>query len=130
MQSRKIQWIIIVAKDWKLLKDFYVDKLGMQVVREVPEDGFVQMQVGNQSFAIYQRDRLSDVIPKDLLTDDFEKAKTIFSFNQSENIYDDYESMRREGIDFIQPPTKQPWGQITAYFKDPEGNIWELQKWD
>lgn len=130
MQSRKIQWIIIVAKDYKVLKEFYADKLGFQVVREVPEDGFVQMQIGNQNFAIYQKENLSSVLPAELLTDDFTRAKTIFSFNQSDNIEEDYESMLQEGIEFILPPTRQPWGQITAYFKDPEGNIWELQKWE
>lgn len=129
MQIRKIQWIIIIAKDVDLLKDFYVNKLGFNVVREVPEDGFVQMQIGNQMFAIYQKEKVAEVLGDEYITEDFEKTRTIFSFNQSENLDADYERLLSEGVEFIQPPKEQAWGQITAYFKDPEGNIWEIQKW-
>ena len=30
------------------------------------------------------------------------------------------------GIGFFQQPTDQPWGMRTAYFKDPDGHVWEL----
>ena len=30
------------------------------------------------------------------------------------------------GIDFFQNPTDQPWGVRTAYFKDPDGHLWEI----
>jgi uncharacterized glyoxalase superfamily protein PhnB len=30
------------------------------------------------------------------------------------------------GIDFFQNPADQPWGVRTAYFKDPDGHVWEI----
>ena len=28
----------------------------------------------------------------------------------------------------LKPPTTQPWGLRTAYFADPEGNLWEINQ--
>jgi uncharacterized glyoxalase superfamily protein PhnB len=32
----------------------------------------------------------------------------------------------RRGIGFFQEPADQPWGMRTAYFKDPDGHVWEI----
>jgi len=36
------------------------------------------------------------------------------------------DALRGKGLSFIRPPIDQPWGRRTAYFADPEGNLWEL----
>ena len=128
-EVRKIQWIIIIANDVTKLKEFYTEKLGFKIVREVPEDGFVQMQVGHQFFALFDKDEVKKVLGDELVTDDFKKAKTIYSFNEPTNFDEQYDQLKTSGVEFIKEPKVQPWGQKTAYFKDPEGNIWEIQKW-
>jgi lactoylglutathione lyase len=37
-----------------------------------------------------------------------------------------YEELKAKGVTFLKPPTDQPWGLRTAYFADPEGNLWEI----
>lgn len=125
----KIQWIIIVADDVLKLKEFYTEKLGFKVIREVVEDGFVQMQVGRQFFALFDKEEVTKVLGDEYITDDFQKGKTIYSFNEPEDFDEQYNQLRANGVEFIKEPLVQPWGQKTAYFKDPEGNIWEIQKW-
>lgn len=128
-ESKKIQWIIIIANDVTKLKEFYTEKLGFKIVREVLEDGFVQMQVGDQFFALFDKDEVKKVLGDEFVTDDFRKAKTIYSFNEPADFDEQYEELKSKDVEFIKKPKVQPWGQKTVYFKDPEGNIFEIQKW-
>lgn len=127
--SRKIQWIIIIANNVGKLKEFYIEKLGFRLVREVPEDDFVQMQIGGQFFALFGKKNVEKILGAKYVTSDFKKGKTIYSFNEVINVDEEYDKLKLRGVDFIQKPKTQDWGQRTAYFKDPEGNIWEIQKW-
>jgi lactoylglutathione lyase len=40
-----------------------------------------------------------------------------------------YEELKAKGVTFVRPPTDQPWGLRTAHFADPEGNLWEINKY-
>jgi lactoylglutathione lyase len=37
-----------------------------------------------------------------------------------------YKELTAKGLVFVRPPKSQHWGRRTAYFADPEGNLWEL----
>ncbi len=37
-----------------------------------------------------------------------------------------YEALKSKQVNFVSPPTPQPWGEYTAFFRDPDGNIHEL----
>ena len=39
-----------------------------------------------------------------------------------------YETLKKEGVTLLRPPTDQPWGLRTAHFADPEGNLWEINQ--
>ena len=34
-----------------------------------------------------------------------------------------YQSLKAKGVEFVEPPERQPWGGVLAHFKDPEQNI-------
>lgn len=36
-----------------------------------------------------------------------------------------YEELKSRGVEFLRPPPDQPCELRTAYFADPEGNLWE-----
>ena len=47
------------------------------------------------------------------------------------DIQAEYERMRTEGVRFVSPPTKQPWGGMTASVVDPDGNeIGLMEEWE
>jgi len=39
-----------------------------------------------------------------------------------------YQMLSAKGVHLLRPPTNQPWGLRTAYFADPEGNLWEINQ--
>ncbi len=42
------------------------------------------------------------------------------------DVYTAYETLKQNGIDVIEPPTKQDWTHRTLFFGDPENNIIEI----
>ncbi len=39
-----------------------------------------------------------------------------------------YETLKAKGVTFLRLPANQSWGLRTAYFADPEGNLWEINQ--
>jgi len=38
------------------------------------------------------------------------------------------EELKSKGVEIFEGPKTTEWGQTVAYFKDPDGNIWEISK--
>ena len=36
--------------------------------------------------------------------------------------------LKMKGVEIFEGPKTTPWGQKVAYFKDPDGNIWEISE--
>lgn len=49
----------------------------------------------------------------------------VFLFLYTDDIWRDYESMQKGGIEFIRTPTNEDYGIVTV-FKDLYGNLWDL----
>lgn len=45
---------------------------------------------------------------------------------QADDVQKTYEELSAKGVEFIQPPTSQPYGIIEAILKDPDGNWFSL----
>lgn len=39
-----------------------------------------------------------------------------------------YNELKAQSVEFVMPPMDRRWGRRTAHFKDPEGNIWEINQ--
>ena len=40
-----------------------------------------------------------------------------------EDVDEEYERVARLGVDWVLPPTTQPWGRRSMFFRDPEGHL-------
>ena len=126
VQKLSLEWILLGTIHYHESRDFYKDILGLKIVREVPEEEFTQFQLGNSFLAIYGSQALEKLLGKAYV---YGGGGAIYSFAESENIDADVESLKQKGVQFFKDPETQPWGQRTAYFKDPDGHIWEMQQW-
>ena len=43
-----------------------------------------------------------------------------------DDIHQEYQRLRDEGVEFIRPPEQEHWGGWIATFKDPDGNILQM----
>ena len=52
---------------------------------------------------------------------------TIVAVIPSQNLDDDYQRLKAAGVSFLGEPQRiEAWGMRCTYFRDPEGNLFEL----
>lgn len=97
-----------------MLRDWYVNNLGMKVLQETQR--FVQLGWDGESglLAFHVGEPLSEPsrIQLHIRVDDVEVT---------------FQELSARGIEFEQPPTDKPWGLRTASTRDPAGHGLEFE---
>ena len=124
--KKSLEWIILITNHYSKMKLFYHEMLGLPILRDTPEEEFTQFQLDTCYIAIYGKQYVAKLIGTKRIG---KPASAIYSFAESDDIDADYLQLTAKGVQFIKEPETQPWGQRTAYFTDPDGNIWEIQQW-
>ena len=121
----RISLTALVVRDYAEAIDFYVDKLGFDLVEDTDqghgkrwvvvrpkgaETGLLLAKAANAK----QADRIGDPgggrVMLFLQTDDFER---------------DHGRMQEAGVTFLEAPRREPYGMV-AVFQDLYGNRWDL----
>jgi catechol 2,3-dioxygenase-like lactoylglutathione lyase family enzyme len=115
--------------------EFYTTKLGMEVRADVtvaemgdfrwlavgppgqPDVGIVLMAIPGEP--VLDADTAAEV--RELTA----KGMTGTVFLVTDDCQGSYEELQARGLEFVEPPTKQPYG-IDAAFRDPSGNNFRL----
>ncbi|KKU87821.1 hypothetical protein A3A64_01955 [Candidatus Gottesmanbacteria bacterium RIFCSPLOWO2_01_FULL_48_11] len=124
--NTKLEWILLITDQYTAMTMFYKETLGFPIARDVPEEEFTQFKLKNCNLAIYGKRFVEKLLGKERIGT---PGGAIYSFGESDSIDLQYQQLRDKGVQFIKEPETQPWGQRTAYFTDPDGNIWEIQQW-
>jgi catechol 2,3-dioxygenase-like lactoylglutathione lyase family enzyme len=116
MQISKVT--IPIADQDRALK-FYTQALGFEVVKDTPfgpGQRWIELRLPGQSIEVV------------LFTTDQDRPR-IGSFQPvlftAADIQKEYELLRSRGVEFTDPPKKEPWG-TSAIFKDRDGNTFCL----
>lgn len=120
-----LEWVILVTDHFSDSFNFYKNILGLPLKREAPKEHFAQFQLDNNYLAIYGRKEMEQLTSQKL----GQAGGAIYAFGEVDDVDQTFKRLKRQGVNFIKPPQTQPWGQRTAYFTDPDGHIWEIQKW-
>ena len=121
----RINAIVLFVKDLPLCQEFYEKKLGLNVKNT--DEGFVAFELeGNQELALMSLNEASKMIDDRHISPSEEGVHRALLAMYVEDTDLFYKKLVEEGVEFIKEPSTQPWGQRTAYFKDPEDNIWEI----
>ena len=122
----KIALITILTDDVPRLVAFYRDVLGF--VTENPRDDMTEFVSEGVRFAICNRTELVEATHHPSFREPargqaFELA---FPMPTPDDVDRTYAEIIAIGATPIQSPATMPWGQRTAFFADPDGNIHEL----
>ena len=106
----------IVTDDVEGLAAFYSRLVGTPVALneyyvEVPA-GAASVGLSKCRFTEYRADR----------PDQPQRQETVLDFLVSD-VDAEYERIAALGVDWVMPPTTQPWGSRSMIFRDPEGNL-------
>ncbi len=123
---RSIAHVALVVRDYDEAIDFYVGKLGFDLVEDSyqPEQDkrWVVVRPGADGCSILLA-RASDDHQKRYIGD--QAGGRVFLFLRTDDFWRDYTVFVEQGIEFVRAPQEQPYG-IVAVFKDLYGTLWDL----
>ncbi len=120
---------ILVRKNYGECYDFYTEKMGLIPVwgdRNGPYTSFAVSPDTSPCFAIF----LGDAMPMFQgyhQPDGDRPTDTLVAVIPSHDLDGDYLRLKEAGVPFIgEPQYIEDWGMRCTYFRDPEGNLFEL----
>jgi catechol 2,3-dioxygenase-like lactoylglutathione lyase family enzyme len=116
----------LFVRDLARCLTFYRDTLGLEVQESTPDS--VSFQMENVYFFLLEVSAAAHMISEEALELLIEGGPRVLLAAGVEDVDAAYEALKAKGVTFLRPPTNQPWGLRTAYFADPEGNLWEINQ--
>ena len=120
---------ILVRKDYEKCFDFYKDKIGLTVVwgdRNGPYTSFAIHRKAPPCFAIFTGDAMPMFQGYKAPTTN-SQPDTIAAIIPTDDLDADYARLKEAGVEFLgEPQFIEAWGMRCTYFRDPEGNLFEL----
>jgi lactoylglutathione lyase len=117
--------VILFVEDLERSKAFYHDMLGLGV--DFEDSDSVGFKIDRLYFIVLQVDRARTQLQGEPTTTPRSGA-TAFLTTFTDKVDAVHADLVERGVDFFQMPSDQPWGMRTAYFKDPDGHVWELSQ--
>jgi catechol 2,3-dioxygenase-like lactoylglutathione lyase family enzyme len=118
---RAIDYTVILVRDMAAMRRFYEDVLRFPLTRELSA-GWIEYRIGGNMLVLARPGRLA----KDALTP---KGSASLQLAFKVDVHDVdrcAEELLQHGVDLLEPPTDQPFGHRTLFFRDPDGNLLEV----
>jgi len=120
---------VLVRNNYGLCYDFYTGKLGLVAVwgdRNGPYTAFSVAEGEPPCFAIFNGSNMSMFAGYEQPQGNAQ-PDTITAVIPSEDLDKDYQRLKEAGVQFLNAPQLiEAWGMRCTYFRDPEGNLFEL----
>jgi catechol 2,3-dioxygenase-like lactoylglutathione lyase family enzyme len=114
---RKFKGICLITPDLRRLSKFY------QTVLEVVPQGdelFTSLPVPGAELSIFSAPGMETMAPGSM--DGAGTGSYSIEF-EVDDVDQEYERLKTLNVPVIKPPTTQPWGLRSVWFRDPDGNI-------
>jgi lactoylglutathione lyase len=124
--NSNIALITILTDDVNRMLNFYSNVLNFKVKNH--SDDYVELENDSVRFAICSRKIMFDLTGYE----SFNKASNGQSFElaipmeSKEAVDKTYYEIISNGAQSVKEPSNMPWGQRTAFFADPDGNVHEI----
>lgn len=118
---RAIDYTVIYVRDMAAMRRFYEQVLCFPLVRELSA-GWIEYHVGGNTLALARPSRTAAdaPIPKGSAALQLAFKVAVAEVDQCAD------ELVRHGADLVSPPTDQPFGHRTLFFRDPDGNLLEV----
>lgn len=120
----RINMIGIFTDAMEPMKYFYEKILGFEVLTDMGE--YVEFKNEGVRFAICLRKVMYESSPEYKVKPEGQRFELAFECHNVDDLDKTFEGLLEKGAKSIHGPEDMPWGQRTALFADPDGNIHEL----
>jgi catechol 2,3-dioxygenase-like lactoylglutathione lyase family enzyme len=118
---RAIDYTVIFVRDMAAMRRFYEDVLALPPVREL-SPGWIEYRIGANTLALAKPSRTAGDTPTPQGS-----AALQLAFKVSPPEVDQCaDELVQKGVALLSPPTDQPFGHRTLFFRDPDGNLLEV----
>jgi catechol 2,3-dioxygenase-like lactoylglutathione lyase family enzyme len=125
--TQSLGLVSLVVRDYDEALAFYVGKLGFTLVEDTPipeqKKRWVVVAPPGSTGARLLLARASS--PEQTARIGNQTGGRVFLFLHTDNFARDYDAYRRNGVEFVRPPKREPYGTV-AVFRDLYGNLWDL----
>ncbi|MCK9489351.1 MAG: VOC family protein [Xanthomonadales bacterium] len=129
--QQAIAHIALLVRDYDEALAFYVGILGFRLVEDSPRPQpgkrwLVVAPPGSSGASLLLARATS---PDQLAAVGSQTGGRVFLFLQTDDFWRDYQRYRSAGVNFVRPPSDEPYGTV-AVFEDLYGNLWDLLQYN
>ena len=114
---RRFSGICIITRDVQRMHDFYRDVLH---VESEGDDVFVAFTTEGAKLSLFAEKDMEHMAPGSMKAAGNGGCTLEF---EVEDVDKEYERLSKMDVPIVKPPTTQPWGLRSVWFRDPDGNI-------
>jgi catechol 2,3-dioxygenase-like lactoylglutathione lyase family enzyme len=118
---RTIDYTVILVRDMAAMRRFYEGVLCFPLTRELSAS-WIEYQIGGNTLALSRPGRTAKDAPTPTGSASLQLAFRV-AVDDVDRCADE---LVRHGVDLLEPPTNQPFGHRTLFFRDPDGNLLEV----
>jgi lactoylglutathione lyase len=118
---RSLDYTVIYARQMAKMREFYGSTMGFSLHREL-SPRWVEFRIGSNILALAERGgRFDDPAPP------IGALSLQLAFRVAPQEVDlCAATLAERGVAIVSPPTDQPFGHRTLFFRDPDGNVLEI----
>lgn len=123
--SPSLGWVLVYVDDVATAVSHYVSAYGLAIRFEHESGDYAELETGPTTLALCSRDLASQSTGLDLTAASTSAPSTSITL-----VYDDVPSAFIHAVEHgaraIHEPVSKPWGQVSSYVADCDGNLVEL----
>ncbi len=123
MKLSVADYVILIVEDLDRALRFYVDVLGLRLGHRSGD--YAQLDTGATRLGLYTRYAMAKTLGMSLKPPAHDAPGFEIGFKVPD-VGEAIAELVGRGASAVMPPTDRPWGQRTAYVRDPDGHLIEL----
>ncbi|MBS2970233.1 VOC family protein [Metabacillus sp. KIGAM252] len=124
MIPQRVSLLTIGAKNVKNLRLFY-QKLGWAET-EISSDQYAVFKTAGVLLSLFPLEELEKDAEVKLISEGYKAVTFAINVDEPQQVDEAIENIRKAGGEILRQPSDAFWGGRTAYFADPEQNLWEI----
>lgn len=126
-QRHPITDVCILVADIEASIAFYRDRLGFRLAHRA--EGFADFEGAGMTLALWSREHINRHTGVAAPAAGTASVLIAVKLETPEALDATYGELVEKDVAFVRPPADYAWNARAAYFKGPDGEVWELYAW-